>query len=123
MRLTKHHGLANDFLVALDEVNGRALTVDGGLARRLCDRRTGIGADGLIHGARPDATAPTGADVVMHLFNSDGSRAEMSGNGIRCLVQALALARDTDGGSFTVLTDGGVRTLELTTIRHRTSRR
>jgi diaminopimelate epimerase len=114
VRLSKHHGLANDFLVALDEANDRALNVDGDLARRLCDRRTGIGADGLIHGARPTAVAP-GTDVVMHLFNSDGSRAEMSGNGIRCLVQALALARGIDRGSFTVLTDGGLRALELAT--------
>ena len=51
VQLTKHHGLANDFLVALDEVNGRGLAVDGELARRVCDRRLGIGADGLIHGA------------------------------------------------------------------------
>jgi diaminopimelate epimerase len=114
VRLTKHHGLANDFLVALDEVNGRALTVDGDVARRLCDRRTGLGADGLIHGVRPDPEAPPGTDVVMRLFNSDGSRAEMSGNGIRCLVQALAFARGAETGWFTVLTDGGLRTLELT---------
>ena len=91
MQLTKHHGLGNDFLVALDEVDG-SLHADATLARRLCDRRRGIGADGLIIGARPAAgqAAPDGRpiDVVMHLFNADGSRAEMSGNGIRCLGQA-----------------------------------
>ncbi len=112
MRLTKHHGLANDFLVALDEVNDRALTVDGELARRLCDRRTGIGADGLIHGTRPISDADH-VDVVMHLFNSDGSWAEMSGNGIRCLVQAVAHARQREAGTFRVATDGGLRILEL----------
>ena len=115
MRLSKHHGLANDFLVALDEVNDRALTVDGDLARRLCNRRTGIGADGLIHGARPIDDADH-LDVVMHLYNSDGSRAEMSGNGIRCLVQAVAHARHREAGTFRVATDGGVRILELEPI-------
>jgi diaminopimelate epimerase len=108
VQLAKHHGLGNDFLVALDEVNGRALTVDGDLARDLCDRRRGVGADGLIHGARPPAGADV--DVVMHLFNSDGTRAEMSGNGIRCLGQALARARRAEGEQvFQVATDAGLR--------------
>lgn len=115
MQLTKHHGLANDFLVALDEVNGSDLSVDGELARRLCDRRTGIGADGLIHGARPDPADPAQAevDVVMHLFNADGSRAEMSGNGIRCLGQALANARQVGEATLRVGTDAGIRTLSV----------
>jgi diaminopimelate epimerase len=112
VRLTKHHGLANDFLVVLDETNDRAPTVDGVLARRLCDRRTGIGADGLIHGARPVDDAD-GLDVVMHLYNADGGRAEMSGNGIRCLVHAVARARGRAAGTFRVQTDGGLRILEL----------
>jgi diaminopimelate epimerase len=111
VQLTKHHGLANDFLVVLDEVNGRGLVVDGELAIRLCDRHRGIGADGLIHGATP----PPGADVdvVMHLYNADGSRAEMSGNGIRCLAQAVAMAREVCEAVLLVATDGGVRWLQV----------
>jgi diaminopimelate epimerase len=114
MQLTKHHGLGNDFLVALEEVNG-PLHGDAELARALCDRRRGLGADGFIIGARPIAGRATGAgdpfDVVMHLWNADGSRAEMSGNGIRCLGQALAMARDEHQVTFNVSTDGGERTL------------
>jgi diaminopimelate epimerase len=110
MRLTKHHALGNDFLILLDEAGDAPLIVDGDLARRLCDRKRGVGADGLIHGARTD---DPDVDVVMHLFNSDGSRAEMSGNGIRCLGQALALHRGIDDGTFEVLTDAGVRTLDI----------
>ena len=107
MQLSKHHGLANDFLVILDEVNGRALSVDGELAKRVCDRRTGIGADGLIHGAAP----PPGADVdvVMHLYNADGGRAETSGNGIRCLAHAVARAREAAELHLSVETDAGTR--------------
>jgi diaminopimelate epimerase len=107
VQLSKHHGLANDFLVVLDEVNGRALQVDAELARRVCDRRTGIGADGLIHGA--EAPAGSDATVVMHLYNADGGRAETSGNGIRCLGHAVALAREVTDLHVDVRTDAGLR--------------
>jgi len=112
--LTKHHGLGNDFLITLDERNDGGVVVDGDLARRLCDRRRGIGADGLIHGAQPTTEQQAqGIDVVMHLFNSDGSRAELSGNGIRCLAQAVAMARGLVDGVLTALTDAGARRLQI----------
>ena len=113
MRLTKHHGLGNDFLVALEEDNG---LLEGGpeLARQLCDRHRGIGADGFILGAHPDdEQRENGIDVVMNLWNADGSRAEMSGNGIRCLAQAFAIARRERTATYHVLTDGGLRIVEV----------
>lgn len=114
MHLTKHHGLGNDFLVALEEIDG-PLDGSAALARALCDRRRGIGADGFIIGGRPasDATTPDGRtiDVVMRLWNADGSRAEMSGNGIRCLGQAFAMAQGDATGTYVVATDGGIREL------------
>ncbi|HTH05332.1 MAG TPA: diaminopimelate epimerase [Ilumatobacteraceae bacterium] len=103
LTLTKHHGLGNDFLVVFDA------QVDDlpAVARRLCDRRRGVGADGLLVG-------DDSADAArMVLFNADGSRAEMSGNGIRCFAQAVARRR----GSLeplTVLTDAGERLVEMT---------
>lgn len=105
MRLTKHHGLGNDFLVAL---GGRAPTAS--LARQLCDRRRGIGADGLIVGAAPEEE---GLDVTMKLRNADGSAAEMSGNGIRCLAQAVALDRGGNGASLLIGTDAGPRRVDV----------
>ncbi|MEJ7583502.1 MAG: tRNA (adenosine(37)-N6)-dimethylallyltransferase MiaA [Acidimicrobiales bacterium] len=81
LRLTKHHGLGNDFLVLLDQPG------DAALARRVCDRRRGLGADGLVIAT---TGGPDGADLTMVVYNADGSRAEMSGNGIRCLAQAEA---------------------------------
>lgn len=85
VQLTKHHGWGNDFLV-IDVTDGVALVNDvprSDLARRWCDRRTGIGADGLLF------LEIRGSHTLgMELFNADGSTAEMSGNGIRCLVQA-----------------------------------
>jgi diaminopimelate epimerase len=83
MHLTKHHGLGNDFCVVfVDAVPAQAAE----LARGICHRTRGVGADGLIF-ATPSIAA--GIDVVMHLFNADGSVAAISGNGIRCLAQAV----------------------------------
>jgi diaminopimelate epimerase len=109
MRLTKHHGLGNDFLVVLDPDASHPLDAD--LARALCDRHTGIGADGLIR-ATPAARGD-GASTRMELRNADGSRAEMSGNGIRCLVQALLLTEPGLGPDVPVATDAGVRTVTV----------
>lgn len=100
LHLTKHHGLGNDFLVLLDPPEGLDAV---GLARRVCDRHRGIGADGLLI-ARPGTD---GADVTMELRNADGSRAEMSGNGIRCFAQAVWEARP--GDVLHVATDAGRR--------------
>ena len=106
--LTKHHGLGNDFLIAIEP------TAELGPedAIRWCDRHIGIGADGLI------SAVPAGEDPsswTMTLWNADGSRAELSGNGLRCLGQALLLARDEGGPSrsFTIHTDAGPRPLEV----------
>ena len=109
MHLTKHHGLGNDFLVLLD-LDG-AQPVDPSVAVALCRRRTGIGADGLI---RVTAAAGSGPAVVaMELIQSDGSLAEMSGNGIRALAQAVVRAGVVNGPSFAVDTSAGLRTVEL----------
>jgi diaminopimelate epimerase len=106
--LTKHQALGNDFLV-YDLCQGRPAAAWDELARRWCDRRFGIGADGLLvlenHGER---------HLAMVLYNADGSRAEISGNGIRCLVQA---AHNFDGRptnvTYVVSTDAGVRRVEV----------
>ena len=105
MQLTKHHGLANDFLVLVDADGTEP--IDAELARAVCDRHRGIGADGLMRATR--AAAGSGADVVMELLNADGSRAEMSGNGIRCLAQAVLDAGLVDGTELTVATDAGLK--------------
>lgn len=125
MHLTKHHGLGNDFLVLVDPAGEQVVSPD--MARALCDRHRGIGADGFIHvtagaadayvtagAAGADVTAgAAGADVTMVLFNADGSRAEMSGNGVRCLGQAVVQAGLADGPRLVVATDAGMRTLDI----------
>ena len=101
MQLTKHHGLGNDFLIAVDQIE---LDDPAAGARQLCDRRTGVGADGLILAS----TSPDGP-AVMILYNADGSRAEISGNGLRCLVQALARRAGDGAWEGAVRTDAGLR--------------
>jgi len=114
MRLTKHHGLGNDFLVVLDADTSHPLTAD--LARALCDRHTGVGADGIMRATPAD---PGGvARARMDLLNADGSRAEMSGNGIRCLAQALLLGgwpgvASEAGTPIPIETDAGLRTVTV----------
>jgi len=80
MKITKMHGLGNDFILTTkSEIEGFPLP---DLARRLCARRLSIGADGLIV-AEPCVEA----DIRMRIFNPDGSEAEMCGNGIRCFAR------------------------------------
>ena len=104
MRLRKYHGLGNDFLVLLDP-DGRE-PVDEVLARAVCDRHRGAGADGLIRITR----AP---ELTMELYNADGGRAETSGNGLRCVGRAVIDSGLAEGPEVTVVTDAGPRRLEV----------
>lgn len=109
MYLTKHHGLGNDFLVSFaDEVPIDAPE----RARFLCDRHIGVGADGLIFGV------DIGTVPVMRLYNSDGSEAEISGNGLRCFLQALAMQRNVDRLDVEVDTRAGMRSCTLDPTEH-----
>ncbi len=107
MNFTKMHGLGNDFVVidgfAERVENDRQLTVE------MCDRRTGIGADGLIVIQPSDK-----ADFRMHYINSDGSLAEMCGNGIRCLSKYVYEHGLTKKTEFLVETLGGLNRQVLT---------
>jgi diaminopimelate epimerase len=110
LRLTKHHGTGNDFLVLLTSLDFPVLSADQ--VRALCDRHRGIGADGLIVG-RPGSD---GAALEMLLTNADGTGAEMSGNGIRCLVQAAVMDQMVREGVVEVDTDAGRRSVEFRTV-------
>jgi len=107
MRLFKLHGLGNDFLVLLDD--GSTGPVPAKRVRALCHRRTGVGADGFIRSERGE-----GGAVTFELLNADGSPAEMSGNGARCLGLAAARAGWWDDRSrpLVLLTAAGERGLD-----------
>ena len=97
LSFVKYHGLGNDFVV----VDGPLM--DAARARRICDRRRGIGGDGVLT-VLPARTA--GAAATMHIYNSDGSVAAMCGNGIRCMARHLAERRGLDG-AIVIDTDSG----------------
>ncbi|MBT4677415.1 MAG: diaminopimelate epimerase [Acidimicrobiaceae bacterium] len=110
MKLTRHHGLGNDFLITFaDDVPANGAD----LARRLCDRVDGIGADGLVFGTPVDGLRD--ATWRFTLFNSDGSSAEVSGNGLRCFGQALLRRQPagTTGLDVVVETPAGDRRITV----------
>jgi diaminopimelate epimerase len=93
IRFVKGHGTENDF-VLLPDADGE-LDLTGDLVRRLCDRRAGVGGDGVLRVVRSDADdearglpGAAGARWFMDYRNADGSTAEMCGNGIRVFVVA-----------------------------------
>src|SRR6184192_4311440 len=106
MHFTKAHAYGNDFLyVEADAIGDLPLSP---LARELCDRHTGVGADGLIVFTR----TPDGAS--MRLVNADGSAAEVSGNGVRGLAALLLRHDPGTEAQLTIQTDAGPKRLTRT---------
>src|SRR5271165_6637148 len=104
---TKAHGAKNDFLLTW-----RAGAPEGdraAIARAVCDRHTGVGADGWLLVAPP---ADSDADGTIQLYNSDGSTAEISGNGTRCAA-AFLIRHGYAAGLVRVRTGAGIKTLRL----------
>ena len=106
MKFTKMHGISNDYIYVncLEE----SVPDPAAAARRLSDRRCGIGSDGLILICPSEA-----ADFKMEIYNADGSQAEMCGNGIRCVGKYVYDRGLTDKQTITVQTLAGIKTLEL----------
>ena len=107
MRFTKVHGLGNDFILinCIEErVSNPSI-----LAKDLCDRHFGVGADGILLVLPSDR-----ADFRMRLFNSDGSEGEMCGNGIRCFAKYVYEKGLSKKGKINIETHAGIKTVELT---------
>ncbi len=106
VRLSKYHGLGNDFVVVdlrAGEPPGPSLQ-DPAVARLVCDRHFGVGADGVLAVLPPKSA---GADATMRVINSDGSEAEMCGNGLRCFVKFLAERDPALAGKAALTIDTG----------------
>ncbi len=110
LHLAKLHATGNDFLVRL-ALDGEAAPLAPETVAHLCDRRRGVGADGLIT-IGPGAPGPP-ADCTMRLQNADGGDAEMSGNGIRCLAWVAARAGLGTEHELIVQTAAGIRNVTL----------
>jgi diaminopimelate epimerase len=101
LKFAKAHAYGNDFLyVRAEDVPGAHLEA---LAREMCDRHSGIGADGLI------VYEPQAAEIRMRLLNADGSRAEVSGNGVRALAALLLRHERQDDARIAIFTEAGVK--------------
>jgi diaminopimelate epimerase len=106
MRFTKMHGVGNDFIIFdPGEVEGSDLP---DLARRVCDRHFGVGADGLLVPAPSEV-----ADLKMLYLNSDGSPSEMCGNGLRCLARYARDFEMIDNDYLAIETGAGVKKVVL----------
>ncbi|MEX1038897.1 MAG: diaminopimelate epimerase [Acidimicrobiia bacterium] len=101
LEFTKMHGWGNDFVVAVAPVELSADQI-----RKLCDRRFGVGADGLL-------VVTGGSAVRMDYWNADGNRAEMCGNGFRCVARFAHDRGMVNGEEFEVLTPVGTRRVAL----------
>ncbi len=119
MRFSKYHGTRNDFVMVGDPDAREHLTAEIVIAA--CDRRGGIGADGLIRVVRGPAAVAAGlagpeaatADFFMDHYNADGATAEMCGNGIRCLAKFAYDRGMTASRELDVMTRSGLKHLVL----------
>ncbi|NED81562.1 diaminopimelate epimerase [Streptomyces sp. SID11233] len=112
----KGHGTENDFVILPDPDN--ALDLSASVVAGLCDRRAGIGGDGLLHvvrsAAHPEARAMADeAEWFMDYRNADGSIAEMCGNGVRVFARYLQRSGSVEEGDLAVATRGGVKNVHL----------
>ena len=106
--VTKAHAYGNDFLLIHDPGDSGDSTSLPDLARGLCDRHQGIGADGVVLFELRERGA------TMRLLNADGTWSELSGNGLRCLAALVARTQNLNAGTtVTVDTDAGVKALDL----------
>jgi diaminopimelate epimerase len=112
----KGHGTENDFVIVPDAEN--AVDLPPSVVARLCDRRAGIGGDGLLHvvrsAAHPEARHMADeAEWFMDYRNADGSVAEMCGNGVRVFARYLEHAGHVTAGEVAVATRGGIKRVHL----------
>ncbi|MFI0777250.1 diaminopimelate epimerase [Streptomyces sp. NPDC021212] len=116
LRFLKGHGTENDFVIVPD-LDGH-LELSAAAVARICDRRAGVGGDGLIRvvrsSAHPEARAMAAeAEWFMDYRNSDGSIAEMCGNGVRVFARYLQRAGLAEEGDLTIATRAGLRHVHI----------
>ena len=114
MRFTKVHSLGNDFIVVDPEERAGIVDIPG-LARRLCDRHVGVGADGLLLISIEDKEKGL---VHFRIFNADGSEPEISGNGLRCAAAYLFQQKRVEPPDVTFLTPIGNRRSSLLEVQN-----
>lgn len=109
LNFTKMTGLGNDYIY-IDCTDGTKLKNIPEIAKKLSDRHFGIGADGLILIDKPDNKQ---SDFKMRIFNSDGSEAEMCGNGIRCVAKYIHDHKLSDSDKISIDTLAGIKKVKI----------
>ncbi|MBU1337972.1 MAG: diaminopimelate epimerase [Acidobacteria bacterium] len=109
MKIAKIHSLGNDFLIIDEKVSGK-LEERGSFARKICERHTGVGADGLLLIHIEDKK---NSIVHFRVFNADGTEAELSGNGLRCAAAYLYYKEKIESPHIIFNTPAGKRNCEL----------
>ena len=105
IKITKMQGCGNDFVILdYDEFQKANLSIEE-LAKRLCDRHFGIGADGMII---PKKSEDKNIDIAWYFYNSDGTVAQMCGNGMRCFAKYVYDKGLVDKKEFSVMTGAGI---------------
>jgi len=106
MKFWKYHGIGNDFIL-IDGINTET-EIDNERCKLMCNRNFGIGADGVLF-----LLPGKDADIAMRVINSDGTEAEMCGNGIRCIAKHAYDFNMVDKEEFTINTQAGVKTAKV----------
>lgn len=105
MNFYKMQAIGNDFVLTNEEEIKDYLYDIEGFTKKICDRKFGVGSDGLIYLSKSDL-----ADIKMNYYNADGSRASMCGNGIRCLCKYVLEEKNiTNKEIIKVETDDGIK--------------
>jgi len=106
MRFWKYHGLGNDF-VLVENLDG-SISKEPDFVKAVCHRRFGVGADGILYLEKSER-----ADYTMRVMNSDGSEAEMCGNGIRCMAKHIYDTGRKRSETMTIETLAGIMTITV----------
>lgn len=110
IKITKMNGCGNDFVIIDKSEFNKANLSMSDMAKKICDRNFGVGGDGMII---PDLTPNNKTDIAWFFYNSDGSTAQMCGNGMRCFAKYVTDKKLVNKNKFSVMTGAGIITPEI----------
>lgn len=110
IKITKMNGCGNDFVIIDKSEFEKTNLSMSDMAKKICDRNFGVGGDGMII---PDLTPNNKTDIAWFFYNSDGSTAQMCGNGMRCFAKYVTDKKLVNKNKFSVMTGAGIITPEI----------
>lgn len=110
IKITKMNGCGNDFVIIDKSEFDKANLSMSDMAKKICDRNFGVGGDGMII---PYLTQNNKTDIAWFFYNTDGSTAQMCGNGMRCFAKYVTDKKLVNKNKFSVMTGAGIITPEI----------